>query len=143
MKLTIALFAAVFLTASAYAQSAGIITIASGGTNNVAVSATNTYTAFAVSDFDNVGVQVTLKGTGAATSTVQLEAYKSLDSTSYETTPSTSQLITLNGTTAVTTVLNIATPSAGTMKLVLGNTNASVAVTNVAIVRRVKAPKRN
>lgn len=153
MKLTKFLVTTVVVTLlaafTAAAQSPGVLYVyttaggqVNGGTNNVAVSSTNTYAAFNVSEFDNLGLEYTIKGTGAGTSTVQIFGYKSLDSTTYETTPSFKDLVTLNGTTAVSTITNISIPTAGTFKLQIGNTNASVGVTNVVLQRRLKAPKQ-
>ncbi|HEV8618454.1 MAG TPA: hypothetical protein VGQ70_03070 [Candidatus Udaeobacter sp.] len=113
-----------------------------GGTNNVAVTSSNTYSAFAISEFDNFGLQLTVKASSASNAVFQIYGFKSLDSTSYETTPSLNQDITLTGTTALTTVINVSVPSAATYKVQILNTNTSVAVTNITLLRRVKSPKR-
>lgn len=137
-------FVALLVAASAHAQSPGVYTILNGGTNNVpasGVSSTNTTTAFAVSEFDNLGLQITMACGSALSSNIVVQGFRSLDSTSYETTPSVNFAIVLNGTTAVTTVTNISVPSAGTYQLRVINTNAVGAVTNLSIVRRLKAPK--
>lgn len=113
-----------------------------GGTNRVAVTATNTYSAFAVSEHDYVGLQISFKGTASGTSTVQIQGYQSIDSTTYETTPSLNRLVALNGTTLVCTNIDVFVPSAAVYKLVIGNTNETVAVTNLTAQWRVKSPMR-
>ena len=100
-------------------------------TNNVAVSFTNTYNPITLANHDYVGVQLTFKGTGAATGVVQVNGVQSIDSSNYETTPSFSKLVTMNGTTAVSTNWDIFVPTGQTFKFTLGNTNSTVAVTNI------------
>ena len=139
MKKTIAILAAALGFAfCASAQNAGTLTIASGGTNQVAAGTTNSTTAFAVSEYDTVGVQVTLKANQAATSTVRVDGFRSIDSTTYETTPGVQYYLTLNGTTAVTVYTNLNVAGVGTLKFDVVNTNASVPVTNLSVIRRVK-----
>ena len=129
---------------SSYTRKSDLNTIdnLTGGTNNVAVSSTNTYAAFDVSEVDYFGMQLSFKGTAAGTSTVQLLGYQSINSTDYETTPSFNKLVTLNGTTLVTTNFDVFVPGSASFKLVIGNTNASVGVTNIAGANRQKAPRR-
>lgn len=143
MKLALKILAVIFASALCVcADSPGVTVLVAGGTNNVAASATNTLTAFATSEFDNVGLQFSFKGTGAGTSNIQLLAYRSLDNTTYETTPFLNSLVALNGTTLVNTMTNLNLPSTGYLKIVIGNTNASVAVTNLGVVYRFNSPRR-
>ncbi len=123
------------------AQTPGVLTLSNGGTNSVILSSSNSYT-FAVSEFENVGLQVKLKADAAGTSTVLYSLWRSADSTDYETAPFSTGLITLNGTTFVTTFTNLYVPSSGTVKLILQNTNAALNVSNVTAKVRYNAPKR-
>ena len=143
----LACLAALLLPTVARAQSPGVATVSpwNGGTNNVpasGVSSTNTGGTFAVSEFDNLGLQFSFKGDAAGTSNVLFTAYRSLDSTSYETAPFFSQLYALNGTTTVTYITNLSIPSAGTIKVIVINTNAAGNVTNLSVQRRLNAPKK-
>lgn len=141
-KLILAIFT-LGVCAVAQAQNPNVYVIggAAGGTNNVAVAATNTLTAFNVSDYHSFGVQIGLRGTAAATSVVTLLGYQSLDSTTFETTPSLSKVITLNGTNLVQTNFDLTLYGAATYKFTVANTNESVGVTNLSGKYRVKAPK--
>lgn len=137
-----------FAGVSALAQQAGVRTWPNGsaawngGTNNVAATSTNAVTdSISVSEFDNVGYQITVKPISTSTGTVVFKFSDSLDSTSYESVPSRTVTCTLNGTSAITTVGNFTVPSTGTLRLAsIVNTN-EMAITNIAIVYRVKAPK--
>jgi hypothetical protein len=130
----------------ARAQTAGIYTIGpwNAGTNVVAAATTNTVApAIACSEYDNVGVQVSLKCTASTSGNAILRIFYSLDSTTYETTPTSTLLIPLNGTTAVCSVQNLSIPSAGTLQFgALENTNASAIFTNVSVKVRFKAVKK-
>lgn len=110
-------------------------------TNNVAVAFTNTYNAINISEHDYTGVQLTFKGTGSATGTVQVNGFQSIDSSNYETTPSFSKLVTMNGTTAVSTNWDISTPTGQSFRFTLGNTNTTVAVTNIVFKYSFKSVK--
>lgn len=134
----------------AFGQTVGVRTFPNGsaswngGTNNIAATTTNSPSsdAIAVSEFDNVGYQITVKPISTSTGTVVFSFAQSLDSTTYETVPQHTVTCTLNGTGAITTVGNLSIPSAGTLKLAsIANTN-SMAITNISIVYRLKAPKR-
>lgn len=122
-----------------YTTNAGAIVEVNGGTNVVLFASTNGYAAFPVSEYDNVGLEVTVKATTAATTTFTLLGWRSLGS-GYETDPYINRTITLNGTTDVCTITNLSVPSAASLKLALGNTNAAISLTNVVIARRFKAP---
>lgn len=138
-------------TFSAFGQTPGVRTFPNGsatwngGTNNIAATTTNSPSAdtIAVSEFANVGYQITVKPLSSSTGTVVFNFAQSLDSTTYESVPQHTVTCTLNGTSAITTVGNLSIPSAGTLKLVsIANTNA-MAITNIAIVYRLKAPKES
>lgn len=131
------------------AQTAGVRTWPNGtatwngGTNNIAATSTNTVTdSINVSEFDNIGYQITVKPISTSTGTVVFKFADSLDSTSYESVPSRTVTCTLNGTAAVTTVGNFTIPSTGTLRLASIISTNEMAITNIAIVYRVKAPKR-
>lgn len=115
-----------------------------GGTNNIAATSTNAPgDTFAVSAYDNVGYQITVKPISTSTGTVVFSFADSLDSTTYESTPSRTVTVTLAGTGAITAVGNWTTPSSATLKLAsIVSTNA-MAMTNIAIAYRVNAPKRD
>lgn len=145
LLVAIAVVCALAFTPHASAQSPGVLNITNSATANVAVSATNTFTAFAVSEYDNVGLGLTFNGTGASTSTVRLEVYRSIDSTYYETSPVSTTTVTMNGTTPVTTFVQLPVGTiggVGTLRLKIANTNASVAVTNLVLNARFNSFRR-
>lgn len=140
------ILAAFIIPLSAIGQTPGVRTLGgwNGGTNNIAATTTNSPSSdtFSVSEFSDVGIQVTVKPLSSSTGTFVLTLAESLDSTSYEAVGAHTITCTLNGTSAITTVTNFSVPSAATLKLVtLANTNA-MAMTNIAIVYRLKAPKQ-
>jgi hypothetical protein len=143
-KIILSAVVGALLAVSASAQESRVYTLGgyNGGTNNFATATTNTITgaAIAVSEVDNVGVQLTFKGTGSGTDTIVFKFALSLDGTTYETTPSTTVTQALAGTAVVSKVANISVPSAGAIKLVSVENPASVGVTNVFIKVRVKHP---
>lgn len=142
-KLLFALVAILSLSLTGLAQTAGVYTILTGGTNVIAAATTNTPgSTFAVSEYDTVDVQITLKASTTNESAVTFYFTKSLDSTTYESTPSLSAEVTPNGTAEVSKVFTFAVPGAATLKLShAANANANGYVTNVAMKWRVKAPK--
>ena len=121
----------------ASAQSPGTLVVINSGT--IVGAATNTSSAFAVSEYDKVGIQVGVKAMGAATSTLKVTTFRSVDSTTYETDAYTTNYVTLNGTTAVNTFIPLDVPCVGTMKVLCENTNASINITNLTVTRRVNA----
>ena len=145
MKRLIILAAYVGFGLSAFAQSAGVYTLGgiNGGTNVVAAATTNEPAAtFAVSEYGTVGIQITLAASTTNTTAVVFNFAKSLDSTSYETTPSLSVSVTPNGVASVTKIASLAVPDVAVLKLVsIENSNANGYVTNVAVRYRVKATK--
>jgi hypothetical protein len=140
LSLVAAIVAMVTLTATAQSPRPYVLGTLDGGTNAIlAGSATNT-TTIACSEYDSIGLQSTVKAMGAATSSVIVYGFASLDSSTYETAASYTNSIVLNGTTAVTTpVWDISIPNAATMKFVFVNTNASINVTNIIAKARFKA----
>lgn len=130
----------------AQAQSARPIYYADGGTSNavnyVAAASTNTYY-LECSEFDTLPIMVNLKGTAASTSTIQLFGYRQFGGDVYESSPSLSILVTMNGTTYVPTLTNFNVQGASTIKFLVGNTNASApGLTNLVVMTRPKAVKR-
>ena len=128
-----------------FAQTAGIYTLGglNGGTNVVAAATTNSPAiTFAVSEYDTVGIQVTLAASTTNTTAVVFKFAKTLDSTNYETTPSLSVSVTPNGVTSVTKVDSLSVANVAGLKLVsIENENANGYVTNVSVKYRVKAAK--
>ena len=130
----------------ATAQPAKPIYYADGGATNannyVAAASTNTYY-LACSEYDTLPITVNLKGTAASTSTIQIFGYRQFGGDIYEASPSLSILVTMNGTTYVPTLTNFSVQGASTIKLQIGNTNASApGLTNLVILTRPKALKR-
>lgn len=143
------LFLTIAITAGivgASAQTAGVYTLMSGGTNFVAAGTTNgAVGTFNVSEYASVDLQITLKASATNITPVIFNFVKSLDSTTYETTTSLTASITPNGTNEVSKVYNLSVPNVATLKL-LSIENATLAasssyVTNVSVKWRVKAAK--
>lgn len=113
---------------------------ASNSANYVTAPGTNVYFV-TCEEYEKIALASTVKGTDAGTSTVRFDAYRSLDSTTYETTPFFQQHVALNGTTPVPTVTELNVQGAAVLKIHVANTNATVAVTNFDFRARFKAPK--
>jgi len=144
MKRLLSALVAIFaLALGALAQSPTVYTVLTGGTNVIAANTTNTPgNTFSVSEYASVDVQVTLKASTTNTTAVVFYFAKSLDSTTYETTPSLSCSITPNGTAEVSKVFNLSVPNVASLKLSHAeNANANGYVTNVAVKYRLKAAK--
>ena len=114
-----------------------------GGTNNVAATSTNTVTDsyIAVSEFDTIGVAITLRPVSTSTGTVVFNFAEAIGDY-YETTPSHSITVTLSGTNTITTPGNFTVANAGTFALVQTVSTNAMGMTNVIIEVRLKAPKR-
>lgn len=127
------------------AQSTKPIYYANGGASNsvnyITAPGSNTFYLEA-SEIEKLPLRVTIKAPGAATSVVMWYGYRQLETDVYETVPFFTTFSTLNGTTAVTAITNLDVAGGSTIKLVIGNTNATIAITNLAVVTRPKAPKR-
>jgi len=137
----ITLFAAVMV---ASAQSPGVYTFGgfNGGTNNVAFSATNSPAkTIAVSDYDNVGIQISLASTNTATGNVIFKFAHSADTSLYETAPATSITVALDGTNTVTKYTNVSIPSTAALKLTSIENGNLFHVTNIVVKMRFKAPR--
>jgi hypothetical protein len=146
MKHLFAILIASVLALSAHAQRAGFYpTSLNGGTNNVAAAATNTYTIVqTVSEYDNVGFQVSFKSVGTNLSTITFGVSKSADSgTTFESTPSLYLSVAANGTNTVTAFAPFSVVGVSHVKLgPVGNPNGGSALTNVVASFRLNAPKR-
>ena len=123
-----------------YALSDPKTTDLNGGTNNVVGATTNTYAIVVdIQKQSHTGFQVTAKYDGACTGTALLSFARTVDGTTYETTPG----ITLttaagNGTTLVTTFGVQQVDGIQKLKLVsIGNTNAA-ALTNITFKYLIK-----
>lgn len=145
MKRLLTFLSALALSFSAFAQSPGLYTLGiwNGGTNNVATVTTNTtaLSTIAVSDYENVGIQITAAGDGASTTTVFFDFATSLDSTSYQTLPLHAVGLTLAGTVAQTIVTNLSVPSAALIRLASIRNSSAVNLTNISIKVRFKQPR--
>ena len=147
MKTVFAFIAAIVLMAfTAQAQSPGVYTQISGGTNNVAAATTNSYatTSINVSEFDNVGIQLSFAGVGAgAGSAVTLVGYRMLADEWDTDNPIVRMAPIGNGTNRVICSTNLSLPSAGAIgHWKIENPDADTAITNVIVKIRMKAPKR-
>jgi len=134
----------VAFTFVASAQNAGSYQALNGGTNNVTAASTNTYSLTqSIDEFDNVGIQVSFVASADTNGNVLVKFAKSLDSTTYETTPSITLTVPLNGTNTSCVVSNFSLPSVATLKLTsIEHTNSACYVTNVTVTYRLKSPKR-
>lgn len=126
---------------AAAAQSARYVLdpIVAGGTNSVAASSTNS-TAYWVDATAGgaVGLQVSFRCSGAASSDVTLRLYQSLDRTNWYTGAAYTIAVTANGTSTVTYLTNYTAASAGWFKIYsVENPNAAY-LTNFTILSAVK-----
>lgn len=146
MKYLISLFSIAALSIAAHAQTPGVYTLMSGGTNFVAAGTTNgAVGTFNVSEYASVDIQITMKASNTNVTPVIFNFVKSLDGTTYETTTSLTASLTPNGTNEVSKVYNLSVPNVALLKLV-SIENATLAasssyVTNVAVKWRVKPTK--
>jgi len=145
-RILFALLLSIIAPLSMSAQRATLYTLGSynGGTNNVAATATNSPTTaiISVEEFDRVGVTVSAKPISTSTGTVVFKFADSVDGTNYETTPSHTVTLTLSGTSTTTQTAQFDTFGTAGLQLVsIGSTNA-MAVTNLTVSVRLKAPKR-
>lgn len=135
----LALVVGIAVNASAQNYKALNNTVTAGTVTAGTLSTFSTLTC-AVSDYSNVGLQMSCVAASAATLPVTVYVYESLDSTTYETTPKWIFPIALNGTTPICLVTNIATPSVGVFKITMTNSSA-VNVTGVNIKIYGKSPR--
>lgn len=142
----LALVAMVLTMPEVKAQTTAPIYYADGGATNannyVAAASTNTYSV-ACSEVENLPCEFTFKCTASSTDPLMIHGYRSLNSSTYETTPFYQQWVTPTGTTPFTIVTNLDTKGAATIQFKIGNTNATTpGYTNLLFVVRPKAPKR-
>ena len=114
-----------------------------GGTNNIAAASTNTVTGSDIncSEFDHIGIEVTVRPVTTSTGTVIFKFAESVSGSAYETTPSHTLTVTLSGTNAITSVVDYSIPTAGTFALVQTVSTNAMAMTNVVVYARFKSPK--
>lgn len=114
-----------------------------GGTNNIALTSTNTVTdsAIAVEEHDTIGVAVTLRPLSTSTGTVVFKFSDKVGSY-YESTPTHTLTLTLNGTNTVTMNGLYATDGLSGFSLVSTTSTNAMAMTNVIIEVTLQAPKR-
>jgi len=132
------------LALPAHAQKAGLYgTSLNGGTNNIAATATNTYTIdIPVGEFDSVGLQLSAKPLSTSTGTLPFRISKSCDGgSSFESVPSLSSTITFAGTGQVTNISVFSVPGVSHLRIVSGENTNAMAVTNILAKVRLKAPK--
>jgi len=123
----------------ANAQSYGVVTLISGGTNNVAAAATNTYTVpvMRLLQDEQIGVFVSFKMPVAGNSNCTVRFARSLNGTTWETTPS---LVVAATTTNFIT--NLTFGATGYLRpSTVENVNA-VALTNVTVSYSIKPATR-
>jgi hypothetical protein len=110
-------------------------------TTVVAASTTSNYTSSAVftcTKYEDVSIWVQSKIADAGTDNTTVSFAKSVDGTTYETTPSVVVTIANTGTTTVNTITNINVGAAGYLRLssiVNGDTGDALTVTNTFAVK--------
>lgn len=122
------------------AQSYGTATAISGGTNNVAAGATNTYSSpvFDLRREPQIALLISYKQATAGSSNITVRFRKSIDNSTWEVTPSI--VIFANSTNFVTNVGDIG--AVGYIRpATVENTNA-LAITNVTVVYSIKPSLR-
>ncbi len=145
MKTTL-FFAILILSGfSASAQRSGQYNLGpwNGGTNNIAAASTNTVSDsyISVDEHDAIGVAVTLRPLSTSTGTVVFKFADKVGSY-YESTPTHTITLTLNGTNTVTMNGLFATSGTSGFALVQTVTTNAMAMTNVNIEVSLQAPKR-
>ena len=141
MKTILAILAAVFAV-SASAQTYGTTAVVSGGTNNVAATATNSYgTVINATRRDAIGLQFSFKCSGTTAVTggdATLVFVKSLDGTTYDTSNTLRFTLAANSTSTVCLVTNVTLSSAGYLKLSTIENTTTNAITNVSVIYSAK-----
>ena len=134
-----------FYVEQAAAQTPNVYTVGAFSGLTSAVNASTTATpgnTFSVSEFENAGIQITLKASTTNTTLVTFNFAKSVDSTTYESTPSVAITVTPNGVTEVSKFTNVSVSGVAGLKLVsIENSNANGYITNIAVKYRLKAAK--
>lgn len=125
------------LCVSASAQRAGIYTLAA--TNVVLTATTNSPDiSLACSEFSTAGIQISCNSTAAANTVITFRFAKSLDSTTYESTPEFPISVTTSGTNIITVVTNLNIPSAAILKLTAIEAPSTLA-SNISVKVHFKA----
>jgi hypothetical protein len=134
--LAVAVLAAPF---ALHAQSYGVVTVISGGTNNVAATATNTYTlpVMNLRQDEQIGVAISFKMPVAGNSNCTVRFARSLNGTTWETTPSL--VVTATTTNFVT---NLTFGATGYLRPATVENVNIVALTNVTVSYSIKPANR-
>lgn len=140
MKKLLALLALLGLAPLAQAQQYFVETVSSAAT--IAASGSITPgTKIPVRPYSNVAIQVSFKLSGSGTSNIVASFAKSVDGTTFETTPSVTVTVAASGTTTVSGVSNVALGGVGWLKLVsVTNANTPSTVAELSIKTAVKRP---
>jgi len=113
-------------------------------TNTIAASTTESgdSSAFTLTRWDTIGLQITFQGSGAGTGTQTLIFKHSVDGTTYSTVSPISIGVAANGTTAVCVTTNLSGLGVGYLKLDSWQNGATNSVTNcvIKIVGKPRAP---
>lgn len=147
MKKIIPLVASLAFTITAAALDPGPYTIGkfngASGTNAAIAPATSVTNTIVVDEYNSAKLCLSVRANGASTANVQIRTYRSLNTSTYETT-ATTNLLALNGTTEVVGIVNLPKSylaNVGAIRVVLDNTNAaSPSLTNINGVVRFTAP---
>jgi len=118
-------------------------TLLAGGTNNIAANTTKTYTAgttIGLKRQREVALSFAFNLTGAASSTHQVLFSSSLDGLTWKTNDAGYTLtLTANGASTVVFTTNLTVGAIGYLRLEsIANTNATLAVTNLAVLYSIK-----
>jgi hypothetical protein len=139
------LLAATLLPLTLVAQRSGTYYLGpwNGGTNNIALTSTNTVSDsyISVEEHDHIGVAVTLRPGSTSTGQVVFKFSDKVGSY-YESTPTHTLTLTLNGTNTVTMNGLYATDGLTGFALVQTVSTNALAMTNVVIEVTLQAPKR-
>jgi hypothetical protein len=145
-KILLAL-AALVLTVAALAQEPTVRIVGqlngnTGAGPTVAATASSTTNTVPTSEYNAASLQLSLKCTASTSGNAIIRQYRSLDSSNFETT-ATTNLVALNGTTAVSGVVILPESylsGVAALKLVIDNTNGTAILTNVNFRIRYNAP---
>ncbi len=114
---------------------------ASNAVNYIVHGKTNHYL-LPCAEVDSIPIYVQAKATGSTTESLRLLTYRGIDADTIATAPYSTNLLQLNGTTAVNGFYVLETGGASVLKLSVICTNGTHDVTNFFGVARPKAPKR-
>jgi len=122
----------------------GTSAFVSAGTITNATTRTTGFSDVKVDNRDNVGLQVTYKGTGAGTGAVTLIVARSGDGVTFESTPRLTFITALNGTTEVSYYTNLTSSVIGgahSLRLISVQNADAVSATNFSatvVMKRIK-----